>query len=162
MRSCSAFEGVLKELIHQLKYSGKDYLAKDLSLFLMRTWQKYPEIQEAEIAVPVPLHAASFRERGYNQSEVLAKAFSSSARILFSNALKRTRQTVSQTTLKQMERKKNVENAFTVSKPDAVKGKKCLLIDDVSTTCATLNSCSKALLAAGAKEVYALTLARNQ
>src|SRR3989344_2737366 len=79
VRSCSKFEGVLKDLIHQFKYGGKDYLGRDLVFLLTKGWRRYPEIQTAELVMPVPLHPAAFRERGYNQSEILARGFAEAA-----------------------------------------------------------------------------------
>ena len=164
VRSFGSFEGPLKELIHKFKYEGKDYLGEDLSFFLLKAWNLYPELKAAEAAVPVPLHGASLRERGYNQAEVLAKHF-----VLWlqphplpcADLLERVRRTETQTRLASRARAKNVESAFTVRDPSAVKGKTILLVDDVCTTCATLNECAITLKGAGARKVFALTLARN-
>lgn len=165
MRSFGQFAGPLQNLIYKLKYGGKDELGNELSFFLMKAWERYPEIHDSDAAVPVPMHGSSLRERGYNQAEVLAFCFARNlgpARGLpFSKALARTRRTTSQTRLHSADRAKNVESAFAVKDPALVKGKTILLIDDVCTTGSTLQECAKALKKGGAKKVSALTLARN-
>ncbi|OGR85186.1 MAG: hypothetical protein A2901_06520 [Elusimicrobia bacterium RIFCSPLOWO2_01_FULL_54_10] len=161
VRSCAPFDGALKELIHQLKYSGKDYLARDLAPVLMEGWRRHPEIQLTEIVVSVPLHPARLRERGYNQSEALAREMARLARVPFLDALKRARNTVSQTQLDSQERAKNVAGVFQVRTPGQIAGKRVLLVDDVCTTGSTLGECAQALLQAGARQVFALTLARK-
>lgn len=166
VRSFSKFDGALRESIHQFKYKGRDYLCAELSLLLVPIWNRYTEIQKSDIVVPVPLHSSSLRERGYNQSGLLAREFVSQTGTtgsiqLIENALVRVKKTKSQTVLSKSERFSNMESAFQAAKPEALKDKAVLLIDDVCTTGATLNECAKTLKKAGAKEVYGLTLARD-
>ena len=162
VRCFGKLEGPLRELIHLFKYAGKDRLCEDLSEFLWRAWTRYPEIRQAEIAVPVPLHPANLRERGYNQSGLLAERFSSLVGLkLEEKALARVRKTATQTRLAREGRRENVDGAFEIGDPDAVKGKNVLLIDDVCTTGSTLNECAKALKKAGAGKVFGLALARD-
>jgi len=173
VRSSSTFEGALKELIHHFKYRGKDYLSDELSLFLLRTWEKHSELQESEVVLPVPLHSGRLRERGYNQSLLLAKKFVSLVQesgrpsfgigriVVLQDILVRVKKSASQTELSREERIRNVESLFRVKDPTAIYEKKVLLIDDVCTTGSTLNECSKILKEAGAKEILGLTLARD-
>jgi ComF family protein len=114
----------------------------------------------ADLIVPVPLHASRLRERGYNQSTLLAQQLSHTSGLpLVESALKRIRATSPQVTLNAAERKINVSNAFEAS-GDIVQGRQVLLVDDVCTTGATLGSSSVALRQAGAASVWAITLAR--
>jgi len=115
---------------------------------------------EADAIVPIPLSQQRMRERGYNQSGLIAQPLS---RIMqwkyLPNALQRVRHTRSQVGLTAAERRENVQAAFT-AQPGLVQNKTILLFDDVATTGATLHSASQAFLSAGAKRVYALTVAK--
>jgi ComF family protein len=121
-------------------------------------WEKTP--LSAEIIVPVPLHAARLRERGYNQAALLARELGKSIGLPVSeNSLVRVRATRPQVELGAQERKENVRDAFCCSNME-LKEKRILLIDDVCTTGATLEACSIALQQVGARSVWAFTLAR--
>jgi ComF family protein len=114
----------------------------------------------ADLIVPVPLHAARWRERGYNQSTLLASQLATASGLrLIEEALTRIRATAPQITLNAVEREANVRGAFE-ARADLVRGRRVLLVDDVCTTGATLAACSHALKPAGAISVWALTLAR--
>jgi ComF family protein len=114
----------------------------------------------ADLIVPVPLHAARQRERGYNQSALLAMPLSRVSNLPVAEpALERVKVTTPQVTLNAVERKANVRAAFE-ARSDLVRGRRVLLVDDVCTTGATLESSSIALRQAGAASVWALTLAR--
>jgi len=110
----------------------------------------------ADAAVPVPLHRSKKRQRGFNQAAEIARHLP----IEVIQALKRIRATASQTDLPADERHANVHNAFAMRRGVSVKGSVIVLIDDVSTTGATVEACARVLLAAGAREVRALTAAR--
>lgn len=158
IRSAVAFEGPLRQAIHRLKYGGSASLAGPLGIFLSARWQAGP--LPVDVIVPVPLHALRVRERGYNQSMLLAEQLSRATGLpLAEAALKRVRATAPQITLSAAERRLNVRDAFQAT-ADAARGRRVLLVDDVCTTGATLESCSIALRQAGAASVWALTLAR--
>ena len=108
------------------------------------------------LVVPVPLHRRRRRARGFNQAEELARHLG----LEWKNVLRRTRETSSQTDLPAARRHANVRNAFSLKRSHAVDGLTVLLVDDVSTTGATLNACAVALRRAGARDVRALTAAR--
>ncbi len=112
--------------------------------------------------MPVPLHPRRLRSRGFNQSLLLARCVASKtgAELDFLS-LRRTRFTKPQTALSSEERKKNVRKAFEVVKPEAVRKRTILLVDDVATTGSTLNECAKALKRAGVNGVLCLVLART-
>ncbi len=113
-------------------------------------------LEDADLAVPVPLHRARKRARGFNQAAEIAGHLTIPA----SSALKRTRATVSQTDLPAEARHANVRNAFALRRHIDIQGQVIVLIDDVRTTGATLEACARALLDGGAREVRALTAAR--
>jgi len=158
IRSAVLFEGPLREAIHHLKYSGRTSLAEPLGAYLEARWRIAP--LPADLIVPVPLHAARQRERGYNQSALLAIPLSRVSKLPVAEpALTRVKATTPQVTLNAAERKANVCAAFE-ARCDLVRGRRVLLVDDVCTTGATLESSSIALRQAGATSVWALTLAR--
>jgi ComF family protein len=112
------------------------------------------------VLVPVPLGAGRLRDRGYNQAGLISWPLSLALDIRHApSALTRTRETASQVGLSREERHQNVRGAF-VASPRWVSGRSILLLDDVATTGATLSSCAEALFAAGAQDVFALTVSR--
>jgi ComF family protein len=123
---------------------------------------KEVDIIKYHAILPVPLHKIRQRQRGFNQSTVLAKSLSQHFQLpLLVKNLIRIRPTDSQAGLKgRKERQKNVKNAFRVVNPDSLKDKHVILVDDVFTTGATVNECSKTLKKAGVKSVLVLTLSR--
>lgn len=162
VRSCLLYEGVTKELIRQFKYLEKDYLSESMLPFLLKEWLRFPEMQTVNIVTSVPAHPVRLRERGYNQSEVLARAFAKAAEISCLPTLKRIRNTPSQTELSKKDRVQNVRSAFRALDPPSIRGKRVLLVDDVCTTGATLNECAKTLRRAGSGKVFALTFSRQE
>jgi ComF family protein len=158
LRSVAAFEGPLRTAIHHLKYNQDIALAESLSEIL---FQKILEMKwDSDIITSVPLSKERMKERGYNQSSLLAYPLALRQQKPFiEKAIERTRATHSQVGLNKQERQENVRNAFSAD-PKRVGHKAVLIIDDVATTGATLRACSVALMDAGAKEVYGLTLAR--
>jgi len=151
----------LREWIHLLKYEGRRDLAPLLARYMVAAFDgpDWADVAPRLDAVaPVPLHAERLRERGYNQAELLAAGLCRQRHLpLRTDLLQREKLTRSQVGLNAAERRANVESAFTAS--PACRGLRLLLIDDVYTTGATLGACASAALAAGAAEVYALTLA---
>jgi ComF family protein len=160
-RSLCPYEGVIVEIISRFKYGGVARLAKPLGILLAEYQDPEFPFSEIDLLIPVPLHTRRLRERGFNQSLLLARQVSQRRSIpLNFTSLRRSRQTQPQTQLSGPERQKNVRGAFEVRTAEAVAGKRILLIDDVFTTGATVQECAKALLDARAKRVDVLTLAR--
>jgi len=162
IRSAFVFNTASRSLVHALKYQGADYVAPFMGRLMAARYKQLPELPQADLVIAVPLFAKRRRERGYNQSELLARAFARQSLLtLDTTSLVRTRDTVSQTKLGRKGRLENMTGAFRCVSPNAVKGKTVLLIDDVATTGATLEGCAIALRAAGAKRVVAYTFARE-
>ncbi|MBI4497089.1 MAG: ComF family protein [Chloroflexi bacterium] len=153
------FEGVIREAVHDLKYQGISALAEPLGTLLGgHVRERFPE---ATVLVPVPLHPSRLRERGYNQAALLARAVGQVAGLpVWAEALRRVRPTPSQTTLNALGRRQNVRGAFTCAAP-AIAGQRVVLVDDVTTTVATLDACAAALKAAGVRSVWGCALARG-
>lgn len=117
---------------------------------------------KADVLIPVPLHKAKFRERGFNQAECIARGIADrTGWRVEPNALIRKRYTQTQTKLDIAERQKNMEDAFTVppKRKPLVSGGTCVVVDDVITTGATILACADALLAAGARTIIAASAA---
>jgi ComF family protein len=156
--SAGLYEGVLAEAIRGCKYRHIVKLIPALSPLLRPALDALPA---ADAVVPVPLHPRRLRQRGFNQSLLLAAWVSRSVeRPLWPDALQRIRWTESQITLDRAQRRSNVRGAFRVRRPGQVAGRRVLLVDDVYTTGATANECARVLRRAGAEEVYVVTLAR--
>jgi ComF family protein len=160
VRSALSFQGPVATLVHDLKYRAMrapaDYFAEKMVKFA----EGYKAFDEFDYVVPVPLHRVRKRERGYNQSEIIARKLAGKMGKTYLNCIKRTRYTKSQTNLVRAERLKNLAGAFRVKDPAQVKGKKLILVDDVFTTGSTLNEASRALYAAGATRVAGYTATR--
>ena len=160
-RAVCGYEGVIMEAISRLKYGGLTRLATPLGNLLAEYRDPDFSLSDNDLLIPVPLHPRRLRERGFNQSLLLARQVSRRRSIPINfTALQRARQTHPQTQLSGAERRKNVGGAFDVKKKEAVEEKKILLIDDVFTTGATVQECANVLRKAGASEVQVLTLAR--
>jgi len=151
------YEGPLRKLIHVFKYGGVKPLASQLGQLLNGA---LPREQRFDVIVPMPLHWQKRLERGFNQSELLARWVSKRTGIPLTEGLKRRKHTDPQAGLTRAQRRTNVAGAFEVKHRSDIEGRHVLLIDDVLTTGATASACSAVLKRAGAKRVTVLTLAR--
>jgi ComF family protein len=159
-RSAAAYEGTVREALHAFKFSGKTALAGPLGDLLLETCARGVPVAP-DLVVPVPLHPARERERGFNQAALLARRVARGLGVpLDVRALRRVRATRAQTDLSGAERRANVRGAFAVRDRANLAGRHVLLVDDVLTTGATISACARALLDAGATTVGALTVAR--
>jgi len=175
IRSVVLFEHGVRQAVHQFKYRDCRSLAVPLAGMMADYWRAHP--MPVDLIAPVPLHPARQRERGYNQADLLARAFGRMIGIPVGVAgLKRLRHTRPQMSLNAADRRENVYNAFAcvTSRGEVppksstekdrddlgVNGRRVLVVDDVCTTGSTLEACSIALKAAGAISVLGFTLAR--
>ena len=154
--------GVVREFIHRFKYDRQFYLRHPLSNWLAEALEdERIQAQPFDAFVPVPLHAARYRERDFNQAEVLAKLLSKRTGKPVWKALKRIRYTTTQTKLDRDERMENLRNAFRVRHAEAVQSRHLILVDDVFTTGSTVEECARVLRSAGAASVRVVTVARG-
>jgi ComF family protein len=156
VESIGDYDGTLRDIIHALKYAGRRSIAPRLAARMIAHAPR--ALDGADCVVPVPLHRRRLRERGFNQADDLARAFE----LPRAAVLVRARATTPQVDLPADERRLNVRDAFAVSpRPSrSITDRVVVLVDDVVTTGATLDACAGVLLAAGAREVRAVTAAR--
>jgi ComF family protein len=147
-------------LVHELKYRGRRRSAGRAARLLFDSEPARQVLAGASVLVPVPLHPRRLRQRGFNQSQLLARALGRLAGLPVADALARRVETATQTGLSAAARRRNVEGAFRAVRPAAVGGRVVVLVDDVLTTGATARACARALRDAGASAVRLLTLAR--
>ena len=160
VRSLGRFDDYYKELIHRFKYGKKIPLGRKLARRLGETTNNNFHFLESDFLIPVPLHKSRYRERGFNQSQVVAEEVSKISGIsLLNNVLKRKKNTKDQTNLSPQQREENVRGAFVVTAPEMVSGKRIILVDDVITTGATLSECARMLRQAGAERILGMTIA---
>ncbi len=158
--ACRA-EGVVRDCIHRLKYKREMYYLKHLASWLIGAGRVRVNWQEVDAIVPVPLHSVKKREREFNQAELLARQLSREfGKPIITNAVRRIKETQTQTKLDAHARRANLRDAFAAG-GQPVTGLRLVLVDDVFTTGATLDSCANLLRNQGAVDVLAMTVARG-
>jgi ComF family protein len=162
------YEKGIRKAIHHLKFNDRPGNAKilvDMSYplvedYLVGVSAQFKPKNKYDIVIPVPVHSKRRRERGYNQSELIARSLSNKLNIpVILGTLVKRKNTPPQSSLAKDERYRNLEGAFHVKKPYLIEGKRVLLVDDVITTGSTLEECGKVLLQAGAVCVDAFVIA---
>jgi ComF family protein len=160
-RAVGRYETTLLEAIHRFKYNGKLSVGEVLGKFMAEFKYSTFNIRDYFLIMPVPLHPKKLRERGFNQSVILAreisKRFSLSLDFL---SLKRHIYTEPQISLGKKERESNVHGVFSVTDPGKIKGQRIILVDDVYTSGSTVKECARVLMKNKAATVAVLTLAR--
>lgn len=159
VRAAGHLSGPLREAIHSFKYKGWRVLASTLGEILYDCWSAEP--WPVDVIVPVPLHSQRLRERGYNQSSLLARELARHTALpIVERTLLRILPTPPQVGLNATQRAENLHDAFCCVN-DSLTGLSVLLVDDVLTTGATLRACAQALLRGNARVVWGLTLAHE-
>jgi ComF family protein len=157
---CAPFTGVTRRALHALKYDGERRLARPLGAAIARRWARASA--GGDVLVPVPASPDRVRDRGYDQAGLLAEEAGRQLRLPMLQALARTRATTAQFDLDRAARATNLGGAFAVRAPVPIAGRWVVLVDDVTTTGATLAACAVAVLDAGALAVSAATVARER
>jgi len=153
--------GVVRFIVLQFKYNRQLQLRHPIAEWLGEAMNDARLCQRHfDLVVPVPLHPARLRHRGFNQAELLAKILAQKISVPLSGALERIRYTTTQTAFDRLERMENLHGAFRLRKKIAMRGLHVLLVDDILTTGSTLSECARVLREAGAQSVYAVTAAR--
>ena len=160
-RACGLYEGALRASVLLLK--REPHLCRKLSELLLQTQQRSPLSQATRI-VPVPLHPEREKVRGFNQAALIGCELSLAASLPFDDVslVRRHHSSRHRAGMDARGRRETVADAFRVTYPALIAGERILLVDDVFTTGATVSSCAQTLLAAGAAEVFVLTIARPQ
>ncbi len=165
------YTGTLRSLLHLLKYDGLEPISARLGALLAGQVAAIDGLPSKMLVVPVPLYKTKRRQRGFNQSELLARAVCDAMRRLRPDwkgelappgMMLRKRDTRSQAELSTAQRRRNLRGVFSVPNRDRLRGRDVLLVDDIYTTGATARSCSAALKKAGAARVWVATVARAQ
>ncbi len=161
IRALGTYTTPYKGLIHNFKYNSKTKLAKILAMGLSNLITSDPILSRADYLAPIPLHPARLRERGFNQSLLLAEQTSANSGFKLLDCLRRIENTKSQTQFNYKTRITNIRGAFEIKLKyqPAIKNKRVILIDDVITTGATLSEAAKTLITNGAVEVYGAVVA---
>ena len=158
-RACGPYEGALRASILQLKQ--RPHVASRLVNLMLELLHRAP-LNLAEVIVPVPLHPSRERERGFNQGLILARELACASRLPLDehSLIRHVHTSMHRGGMDGKARRASVESAFALRHADLIAGKRVLLVDDVFTTGATVSACADVLTIAGAKEVFALTVAR--
>lgn len=159
-KSPYAYDGLIKKAIYSYKYHNKAYFYKLFGNLLV-DFMKSISYTEFDCIASVPLYPSKMRERGYNQSELIARYIASKLSIPYVDAIKRTKKTLKQSGQSREQRKKNMKGAFEIKQPaEKIINNSVLLVDDIYTTGSTVDECSKVLVNYGAASVYVITIAR--
>ena len=156
------YGGIIRSLMLDYKFNDNSHLYKTFSNFLLKNEKFVENIKRYDIIVPVPLSKKRKMERGYNQSELIAREISNSVNVFFdSYCLRKTKNTTAQSTLDKQDRLINAEGAYEVRNPKKLSQKRVLIFDDIYTTGSTVNECSKIIKQVGAKSIGVLTIAKD-
>jgi ComF family protein len=160
-RSAARYGGVLREALHAFKFLGRRALAAPLGDLLVEMGRQCLPVADPDLLIPVPLHPRRERERGFNQSLLLARRLGGAWRLpVRSDILVRAVATGPQTDLSAEERRANVRGAFVLRRPELVAGRHVILVDDILTTGSTAGACAACLREGGAGTVGVVSVAR--
>ena len=156
------YKDLVRKLIIQYKFNDKSYLYKTFCEFIVKNKKSFDFIKSYDIIVPVPIHQKRMKQRGYNQSELIAKDLAKIAQIkCYTNILIKTKNNEPQSTLSGKLRKENTKNVYKLINEEKINNKKVLLFDDIYTTGSTALACLHELNKANVKQVGILTLAKD-
>lgn len=149
-------------LMYKLKYGNEPGIGVWFGEYMANSLMPYGVFDDIDMVIPLPIHKRRERERGYNQSQEIARGIGDISSIkVQNNIVERSRYTVSQTKLTHTDRTKNVKGAFTLLRPDAIRGKHVLLVDDIITTGATIAACANELAKAEDVKISIMTVGRT-
>ena len=159
LRSPFRYEGDVRHIVRAFKFGGQSSLAPLLGAQLSEAYEDHRF--DVDLIVPVPLTGARKRWRGYDQAKLLAEELGRAQRLPVAEVLRRRGHSRNQADTPTVEQRwLNVEGVFSIARPDAIRGARVLLVDDVATSGATLSACATELLDSGATAVVGLTVAR--
>jgi len=157
------YEGKIRKLLLDYKFNDKSYLYQLFSKTIIKNKKICGILEKYDIIMPVPIHRKRKRQRGYNQSALVAKEIATYIDGLEyeEKIVEKIKHTLPQSTLKKQQRRQNVENVYNIKKKEKIEQKSIILLDDIYTTGNTVNSIAKILKENGAKEVLVLTIAKD-
>ena len=156
------YEGLIRKLILDYKFHEKPYIYVCLVNFILKNEKIYEKLLSYDTIIPVPISKKRMKERGYNQSLLIAKKISQNLKIpLQTNCLFKTKNIIEQSKLNKEQRKENIQNVYELKNGEILNNKRILLIDDIYTTGSTVNECAKILQQGKPKEVDVLVLAKD-
>lgn len=153
----------IRNLILDYKFNEKSYLYKIFSKMIIKNEKICGILQKYDIIIPVPIHKKRKKQRGYNQSELIAKEIANKIQNLKyqDNILEKTKNTLPQSSLSKKQRKENSQNVYKITNKEKIINKRIVIFDDIYTTGSTVNAISKILKENGAKEIIILTIAKD-
>ena len=156
------YEGVIRKLILDYKFHEKSYIYVGFVNFILKNKKIFEKLKSYDTIIRVPISKKRMKERGYNQSLLIAKKLSKALNInLQENCLVKTKNIIEQSKLNREQRKQNIQNVYELKKEQILKDKKILLIDDIYTTGNTVNECCKMLQKAMPKKIDVFTIAKD-
>lgn len=156
------YQGMIRKVILDYKFNDKSYLYQTIVNFLLKNEKFFQILQSYDTIIPVPISRKRRNERGYNQSELMAKEIAKRVRIEYNNqCLYKTKNIIEQSKLNKEERQKNIQGVYDLYYHQKLQNRKILLVDDIYTTGSTVNECSKRLRQAQPKKIDVLTLAKD-
>ena len=170
------YEGQVRKLILDYKFNEKSYMYKTFVNFLLNDKKIFENIKKYDKIIPVPISKKRYKERGYNQSLLIAKEISKQTQYkaniekkqkektnleLVNNCLIKTKNIIEQSKLNKEERQNNIQGVYSLQNPQKITNQKILLVDDIYTTGSTVNECSKILKQANPKTIGVLVLAKD-
>ena len=156
------YQGMIRKIILNYKFNEKAYLYKTIVNFLLKNKKFFPIIKSYDTIIPVPISSKRRRERGYNQSELIAREIAKRLEIEYTKeCLFKTKNIVEQSKLKKEDRQINIQGVYQLRNPEKLENKKILLVDDIYTTGSTVNECCKILGQAKPKKIGVLTIAKD-
>ncbi len=159
---CFKYEGNIRKLILNYKFNEKSYLYKTFVNFLLKNEKWFEIFKTCDTIIPIPISKKRKKERGYNQSLLIAKELSKKLQLsLNNNCLYKIKDTIEQSKLNKEERKKNIQGVYKLKNEQMLENKKVLLIDDIYTTGNTVNEASKILKKAKVDSIIVLTIAKD-
>lgn len=156
------YGGIIREKIIKYKFKDSAYLYKTFAEIIIKNKKMCGFIKNYDIIIPVPIHKKRYKERGYNQSELLASEIAKTLNIsIEKHVLTKNVNNTPQSKLSKIERKNNANGVYKIINAQKIKNKKIIIIDDIYTTGSTANECSKVLKQAGASEIAVFTIAKD-
>lgn len=156
------YQGIIRKMILDYKFDEKSYLYKTFTTFLLKNQKFFKILKTYDTIVPVPISDKRKKERGYNQSLLLARQIGKEVGVpVRSGALCKTKNIIAQSKLNKQQRQENVLGAYILKRAKGLENAKVLLLDDIYTTGSTLKECAKTLEKAKPKKIDYLTIAKD-